>query len=76
MFVTTLRVLAGLVFGVWASLTLLVLFFVVDRLTNPGQKSISDADLIDYGKISLVMLGVAGLLLFISSRINATAGKD
>jgi hypothetical protein len=70
MFKIIFKILAGLIFGLWTILTLIVLFFLLDRWTNPGRKGISDVDLMLYAKISLTMLAAAGLLLFISKKIG------
>jgi|LakMenEpi03Aug12_release.lakeMendotaPanAssembly.Ray.scaffolds.fasta_scaffold4108988_1 hypothetical protein len=42
----------------WIILTVIVITFLVDRELNPGRKSISNIDLINYGKISIVMIGI------------------
>jgi hypothetical protein len=42
----------------WIILTVIVITFLVDRELNPGRKSISSIDLINYGKISIVMIGI------------------
>lgn len=41
----------------WLLLTLLVLVFLIDRWNNPGVKSISDRDLLDYVNFSIWLLG-------------------
>jgi len=70
MFKIILRVLAALILGLWALLTLIVLLFLYDRWANPGRKSISNVDLVHYGQISLPMLAISVLLLMISLKIK------
>lgn len=44
-------------FIIWGLLTLIVIFFLIDRWNNPGMKSISDRDLLNYVNFSIWLLG-------------------
>jgi hypothetical protein len=53
-----IKKLATGIFMIWLLLTIIVFYFLFDRFTNPGYKGISNTDLIDYGKISIVILAI------------------
>jgi hypothetical protein len=58
------RAIGWSAFIIWGLLTLIVVFFLIDRWNNPGVKGISDRDLLDYGNFSLWLLG-----FFLASRV-------
>jgi hypothetical protein len=42
----------------WILLTGIAIIFLIDRESNPGRKSISNTDLVTYGEISIVLIGL------------------
>jgi|GEM_PF-3322630 len=54
----TIRHIGKIVLWIWLFLTAIVIMFLIHRFRNPGWKSISDTDLIDYAKFSCLLLGV------------------
>ena len=59
----------------WGLLSLLVLFFLVDRRKHPHMKSISDRDLKDYLKISMWLIGVFGVARALIYLLNGRQKK-
>ncbi len=62
--------LAYLIIGLWSLLTIIVAFFLIDSWSNPGYKSISNHDLKDYGKVTLIMIIVVGFMFFVKTIID------
>ena len=60
-FTYILKVVGWTAIILWGLLSLVVLFFLIDRWTHPHMKSISDRDLKDYLKISLWLIGIFGV---------------
>jgi hypothetical protein len=56
--------------GLWSILTIIVIFFLIHRLTNPGWKSISNHDLKDYGQITIIVLLIVGFMFLLRLLIN------
>jgi len=61
--------------GFWGFLTMIVIIFLIHRYLNPGWKSISNRDLKDYGKISLIFFTIFGILTFLKYSINNKLNK-
>lgn len=53
-----LRYIAIVVFSIWVLLSLVVLFFIIDKWQNPINKGISIKDFYDYLKISGIFWGI------------------
>jgi uncharacterized BrkB/YihY/UPF0761 family membrane protein len=64
------NVIAYLMMGLWSILTIIVIFFLIHRWTNPGWKSISNTDLKDYGVITLISFLIVGFLFFVRFILN------
>jgi ABC-type multidrug transport system fused ATPase/permease subunit len=62
--------LSYIMIGLWGLLTIIVIIFLIQRWANPGWKSISNHDLMDYGQITLIVLPIVGFLFFVSHFIN------
>jgi len=56
--------------GLWGLLTIIVIIFLIQRWANPGWKSISNHDLMDYGQITIIILSIVGFLFFVRYFIN------
>jgi hypothetical protein len=56
--------------GIWGFLTIIVIIFLIHRFLNPGWKSISNIDLKNYAKISLLFLPIIGILHYLRILIN------
>lgn len=56
--------------GLWVLLTIIVIYFLIDKWANPELKSISNRDLKDYGLISIVFITAVGLLFIMKLNIN------
>ena len=54
-----IRLIGKIAVWIWLFLTVIVGLFLIHRLRNPGWKSISDTDLIDYAKFSFLLSGVS-----------------
>jgi len=64
------NIIAFIMMGLWSILTIIVSFFLIHRWTNPGWKSISNPDLMDYGVITIIFLFIVGFLFFVKFIIN------
>ena len=62
--------------GFWGFLTIIVIIFLIHRNLNPGWKSISNRDLKDYGKISLIFFTIFGILTFLKYSITNKLNKN
>ena len=58
-----LKTLAAAIFMLWLLISMVVVYFLYDRFSNPGWKSMSNTDLILYGEVSIVVL-----IIFIGTR--------
>lgn len=56
---------------IWGLLTILVLISLIDRWANPGYKSVSNRDLLDYGKCSIWLFGLFGITKCVSWNTKA-----
>ncbi len=56
--------------GIWGFITVIVIIFLIHRFLNPGWKSISNLDLKNYGKISLLFMPIIGILHYLKIIIN------
>jgi len=65
-----INILSYIIIILWGLLTIIVIVFLIQRGTNPGWKSISNHDLVDYGQISIVVLLTIGLLFLVRFLIN------
>ena len=54
----------------WVLLSLIVIIAIIMRLINPNVKGISNTDIYDYLKISVVLICINFLLKFTSKKIN------
>jgi len=70
-----INVLIYIFTGFWGLLTMIVIIFLIHRYLNPGWKSISNRDLKDYGKISLIFFTIFGILTFLKYSINNKLNK-
>ena len=59
-----MKIIGWTAFIIWGLLTFAVFIGLIDRWTHPHTKSISNVDLLTYGKFSLWLLGI-----FITSKI-------
>ena len=62
--------------GFWGFLTIIVIIYLIHRYLNPGWKSISNRDLKDYGKISLIFFSIFGILTFLKYYITKKLNKN
>ncbi len=62
--------------GFWGFLTIIVIIYLIHRYLNPGWKSISNRDLKDYGKISLIFFTIFGILTFLKYSITNKLNKN
>ncbi len=62
--------------GFWGFLTIIVIVFLIHRYLNPGWKSISNRDLKDYGKISLIFFSTFGILTLLKYYIRNKLNKQ
>jgi phosphatidylserine synthase len=53
-----IRLIGKIALWIWLFLTVIVGLFLIHRLRNPGWKSISDTDFINYAKFSFLLLAV------------------
>ena len=60
-----INIIKYIIIGIWGLLTIIVILFLIHRLLNPGWKSISNLDLKNYGKISLIFIPVIGILQYL-----------
>jgi uncharacterized BrkB/YihY/UPF0761 family membrane protein len=65
-----INILTYIMIGLWSILTIIVIFFLIHRLTNPSWKSISNHDLKDYGQITIIVLLVVGFMFLFRFIIN------
>ena len=65
-----INILFYIIIGLWGLLTIIVIIFLIHRWTNPGWKSISNHDLMDYGQITIIVLPIVGFLSFVRYFIN------
>ena len=61
--------------GFWGFITMVVLLFLIHRYLNPSWKSISNRDLKDYGKVSLIFFTIFGILTFFKYCITNELNK-
>lgn len=61
LFKKSLNVLGNIFAILWAVLTIIVFVFLIHRLLNPESRSISNADLKQYGVISFIFLMIFGI---------------
>ena len=70
-----INILTYIMIGLWSIFTIIVIFFLIHRLTNPEWKSISNHDLKDYGQITIIVLLIVGFMfllrLFINKRLDS-----
>ena len=60
-----ISIIAYTILGLWSILTIIVIYFLIHRWTNPGWKSISNHDLKDYGQITIIILPIVGFLFIV-----------
>jgi hypothetical protein len=65
-----INIIAYILLALWTLLTIIVIFSLIHRWVNPGWKSISNPDLMDYGGITIIFLIIIGFLFFIRFFIN------
>lgn len=68
-----INILTYIMIGLWSILTIIVVSFLIHRLTNPGLKSISNNDLKDYGQITIVVLFIVGFMFLLRIFIKKIA---
>ncbi|WP_179321130.1 hypothetical protein [Winogradskyella helgolandensis] len=71
-----INVLRYIFTGFWGFLTIIVIIYLIHRYSNPGWKSISNRDLKDYGKISLIFFSIFGILTFLKYSITKKLNKN
>jgi Na+-driven multidrug efflux pump len=59
----------------WGLLSLIVLFFLIDRWIHPNIKGISNRDLKDYLKISIWLIGIFGVTRVLMYVLNSGQKK-
>jgi hypothetical protein len=69
-FIRILKAIGWTAFTIWGLLTLIVIAFLIHRWTNPGWKSISNRDLLDYVYLSVWLLGIFVLTVIINLLIQ------
>jgi hypothetical protein len=71
-----INILRYILTGFWGFLTIIVIIYLIHRYSNPGWKSISNRDLKDYGKISLIFFTIFGILTFLKYSITNKLNKN
>lgn len=64
-----------LILYIWLVLTIIVILLLVNRILNPGVKGISNYDLKDYAKITLIMAVIYFALKLFASRKDRNETK-
>jgi len=65
-----LSFIGKLILYIWLFLTIIVILLLIIRIANPGVKGISNHDLKDYTKITLIFAGIYFALKLLKPKIN------
>ena len=64
----TFNILEKVILYLWIVLTIVIIYFIVDRFLNPGYKGISNVDLKLYLKVSIIFLVLIVTFKFLKKR--------
>jgi len=76
--ISATRIIGRLSLIIWGVLSLIVIFFLIDARLHPHEKGISIADILDYAKISAILLllfAICKLLYYINVKPHVKRKK-